>query len=583
VALERGVLGGCRRTDGPPFTLDVCRRADDHGQGDGCVRPILIMPTVAVALVLPSPPPSTAFPVIQAALGSAAIIEAEDLADRLGQGTSVDMAGVTVAGDLDLRDVGNVRSPFRCVGCIFTGSIVIRDVIFERALDLSGSTIGGSMDAVGSALRGGFSFRGSEESPALIEGPADFSRSTFGDPTSFDGATFASASNFTGASFLGRTSFADALFTGDTSFDEVIFGGDAVFSSLALGAPTTGLPLPCVLPVRGGFAGEASFNRTAFAGTVDFRQLCFVQDATFTITTFGKRVDFTLATFHADTSFEGASFEGDGAFLLSNFEGTVSFQRAAAARSLLFEDAVFLDHVRFFSLAVSGTLSLRDAEFRGTVDLREGVVGDLAMDLPDIAAIAGRAREWEEVLERIEDSAEARGDIAIANDARFQLLALQNTQLGWFPRTMDWFFYRLIAGYLVRPLNPLLAFVGLLFIGAFVRTIVWARRRRRSESDDPDNPAEASRLSLAQRGHARVLGLAQLTSAFFQRLGDTVRVAFTKKPDVTLEDTEHIRPYLVAGVQWGESIAFKVVIALFILALASSNSTLKQVIDSVRG
>jgi len=544
-------------------------------------RLALILPAATLAFVLLPMPSLAANPTGRRALGTETFVEASDLVDRVRDGRGIDRAGITVVGELDLRDAGTVQIPFRCVSCLFTGSIVARDVIFNRMLDLSGSRIDGSIDAVGSVLSGGFLFRSSDESPARIGGPADFSHSTFGDATSFDGATFANASDFTGSTFLGRTSFADVMFEGDTSFDDVTFSADAVFSSLALATSEDEPPLTCAPVVLGAFAGQASFDRAAFGGVVDFRQRCFVQDATFLSATFNKRVDFTLANFHAKTSFDGASFEGDGAFLASSFDGEVSFQRASAARSLIFEDTWFAGHANFNRLAVGGTLSLKDAQFLDTVDLREGLVGDLTMDLPDVASIAGRTTEWEDVLAHIEESAEARGDLALANDARFQLLALQNTQLGWFPRAMDWFFYRLVAGYLVRPANPLLAFVELLLLGALVRTLMWWRQRRRRP--EPESASNPSRPSVAARGHARVLGVAQVASAFFQRLGDTVRVAFTRKPDVTLEDTEHVRPYLVAGVRWSESIAFKVLIALFLLALASSNSTLKQLIDSVRG
>jgi hypothetical protein len=508
-----------------------------------------------------------------------ASVKASALAARLEKGQGVDLAGVTVVGTLDVREAGTVRSPIRCVSCRFADGIVARDVIFERVVDLSGSTIEGPIDAVGSVLRGGLLFRSSDASPAAIDGPVDFSRATFGDTTSFDGATLADTSDFTGSRFLRRASFADVLFVGDTSFDDVAFDGDAIFSSLAPDTTHDARLIPCA--VAGTFAGRASFDRAAFSGALDFRQRCFVSDATFLSATLGKRADFTLANFHGPTSFEGASFEGDGAFLASSFDEEVSFQRASAARSLVFEDAWFSGHANFNRLAVNGTMSLKDALIVDTVDLRESLVGDLTMDLADLARVTGLTKERKEVLENIEESADARGDLALANDARFQLLALRNTEQGGFSRVVDWFFYRSVAGYLVRPVYPLLAFLELLLVGALVRTwLWWRRRRRRPPTDDASDPP---RKSMVTRGHARVLGVAHVASAFFQRLGDTVRIAFIRKPDVTLEDTEHIRPYLVAAVQWSEWIAFKVLIALFLLALASSNATLKQLIDAVRG
>jgi len=534
----------------------------------------------ATGPALPTPISQPATEPIGAALGAGPDIPASELVRRLADGEVVDLSEATVTGQLDLRDVQTVRRPFRCIGCTFAGGIAARDVTFEGILDLSGSQVDGSLDFRGAVLERGFLLRGGADQPAQVNGPVSFAQATLGDGTGFDRAIFSDVSDFTGSNFLGESSFADALFQDDALFDDVSFGGNALFSSLAL-AGLSDPPTPCQPPVAGAFVGAASFNRAAFRGTADFRQRCFVGTADFRTAAFGRRMDFGLSIFHSDASFDGASFESDGAFLASIFEANASFLQGAASGALSFEEAVFGRDARFFRLSVSGTLSFQDALFQGGVDLRRLLVADLMMDLDDVANVVGRARERQDVLALIEKSADQRGDLGLANDARFQLLALQNTRFGWFLRSVDWFFYRLIAGYLVRPLYPLLAFLALLLVGALIRTGL--RLQQSGSRPHRSGGGKGSGSSRSELGHARLLGATKVASAFFQHLGDTIQVAFRRKPLITLEETERVRSYLGAGVKWVEYIAFKVLIALFLLALASSNATLKQLIESVRG
>ena len=72
-------------------------------------------------------------------------------------------------------------------------------------------------------------------------------------------------------------------------------------------------------------------------------------------------------------------------------------------------------------------------------------------------------------------------------------------------------------------------------------------------------------------------------SAIFEGVGDTVGVAFRRKAQVELGDPEQVRSYVAAGIRWSEYLAFKVLIALFVLCLASSNATLRQLLNSVTG
>ncbi len=83
----------------------------------------------------------------------------------------------------------------------------------------------------------------------------------------------------------------------------------------------------------------------------------------------------------------------------------------------------------------------------------------------DSALVAVRhdrsTEERPEVLALIESSANARGDLARANDAHYALEVLKSAHYSPPLRLLDLVFYRTIAGYFVRPLHPLLAVLAL--------------------------------------------------------------------------------------------------------------------------
>jgi hypothetical protein len=236
-----------------------------------------------------------------------------------------------------------------------------------------------------------------------------------------------------------------------------------------------------------------------------------------------------------------------------------------------------------------------------------------------------------EVLERVESTARANGRTGVANDARFELLSRRHDKLGQPQRFYDGMFYRDIAGYLVRPTHPLVWFLVLVGIGAVVRTFArWRGLRRPTHPDRrgagaastviavvslfvtgiadtlrtafgvslEDGSADTSSTSDDGAGTAFTLSLlggavaaapsagddATDTGFTLSLAGDAVAAA-TTDDDATDESTDadvaSLGAALLDGLRRMEWLAFKVLIAVFLLGVANANSTVKELIDSV--
>ncbi len=513
-------------------------------------------------------------------------MSAAEFVRRVQAGETIDEQNLIVSGDVNLGSVGTVTRPIRCLNCDFRGRFDAPDVIFDRIVVLSGAHFFGQLDLRGAEFKDRFIVRRSSRA-SMFDQFSLFSFATFDDTAAFDESTFKIEGNFTSARFLGDASFAETNFLQHARFNQTAFGGQALFTSSGVGGHTRS-PGPCGAPVNGTVRGQSIFTRAVFAGVADFRQRCFGGLADFSGATFESRANFSLATFASGARFDDTGFQGDGQFLATRFRQPFSFARASASRSMDFEDAVFAQDATFEGMAVSGSLSVDGSTFRGRVDLDRIIAGSLMMDVASVGRVTGvdtRAR----VLAMIETSDRIRGDLHSANDARYQLLSLENQRSSGAKRWIDAVFYRAVAGYLVRPLHPLIAFAILLAAFALVRAALRrrhdrrSRRQRRSAQTKADGPP-------ARRGHqprrklrAAPLAIVKWLSAFFEGLGDTVSAAFRRKPQVQLEDREQVRTYLVAAVVWSEYLLFKVLIALFLLGLANSNATLRQLLDSVTG
>jgi len=525
---------------------------------------------------------------ISAGHTSGPLISGQEVAASVADGETVLLSGAVVVGDVDLRRVQTVSAPFRCLGCDIRGSFLAPDVIFQRIVDLTGTRVLGDLDVQGAVFRDILLLRSTRGLLAQVDGSADFALASFATRARFDGARFGGPADFTGVTFAQDSSFADSDFAASATFELAIFSGAASFSA-SPAATDRPDPDPCA-GTLGAFEGPARFVRVAFRGSADFSQRCFEEGADFRGASFADRVDLTLATLHGAARFDGATLQARATFVAVTFSCGASFERITLGGSLDFGGASVGREISLADGAGAGSISLEGIKLTqgGSIRLTALHVAALTMDIPTVEEVSGTGVQ-EEVLSLIESTARARGDIAEANSARYALLLLQGEQAGLPHRLADTVFYQAIAGYLVRPSHPLVAFLLFVVLGMTVRTLAALIAPRGVIVPESDEVKEkAGPVEPGKPKGARLVLLAPSKSVTFvlSRLETTLGHAFAKKADhARIDEKNRERPsaYFLAALLWVEFLGFKVLIVLFLLGLGNSNSTIRQIIDAVRG
>jgi hypothetical protein len=430
------------------------------------------------------------------------------------------------------------------------GSLVARGVTLCGDLDLAGADVKGLFECRGCSLSGRLLaaeaiFRSTVDlsgtrvarlvdmQGARFQRPAVFDIGPTGSPTMFDGRVDCSLTTF-----RELAAFGEARFARTATFNFARFGGDAVFDLASF--------------------ASASFSSAHFDGRASFAGLGaeFTGKTTFASAAFARDAVFTQTEFDDHTAFDGARFANNGIFIGADFT-SVSFDDVRAAGSLDLT-GVSADSASFTD-TVADSVSLRDATFSrsGIVLYRVGIRDiDLAVD--DVTYVKG---EPSVTLKLIEQSAKNRGDLAVANDAYFKERVLASDRHDPVAHGLDLFFYRWAAGYLVRPWNPLLALLIVAVTVAAIR-MVWRGFHRATPT------AAGAKLSWTQRAgrHMVVGGNAML---------DTAGTVLPGRADVA--DSDSLR--LLHRV---ERFAYRALIVCAVIALANSNPSLRQVLDSLR-
>lgn len=486
-----------------------------------------------IARVLASTALALALAILAAPTAAAAAetISGERIVERLRTRTPVDLHGATIRGNLDLTRLKSVHARLACTDCRIDGSIIAPGVMFADAVDLSGSEIGGVVQAARTQFLKG----------------ADFRFTRFGDDAIFAGADFGSEGKQETATFAG------AVFKGQARFELETAGGEE----------------------HGAFHGKADFGRASFRSGADFRLRSFEAAAIFARADFAGRVDFGAADFAGKSVFEGARFADGASFVGATFDApeeskrtgaiVIVFRGAQAGGDLDFTAVSLFGTVSFANLFSSARVILRDVDFpepgQGEVRMQEIEARDLAMPVNAVERVAGEENKLH-VLHLIESTAKARDELDTANDAQYRIRVLVSDDHGRFVYWLDYIFYRLIAGYLVRPYHPLLALLALALVISAFR--VWT-------------DAAAVRWL-----YARVRGLlARLPNAIRRprrRFRQLAHELFDRVP-AALRPVPRARPQLRHRV---EVLVYRVLLALALVALARSNPTLREMLDAAR-
>ncbi len=453
----------------------------------------------------------------------------ESIAKALRSGQAVVLDGRTIVGPFRLSSDDVVRSVFKCRDCTFTGPVSAADVVFERTFDVSGATFERTVDFRGAIFRGPALFR-AEHIERSECGPQT-QTNVFEQPVDFSLAVFENFASFAAMDFNAPVTFRDARFS-DTTFLWTCF--------------------------RQG----SSFDDTSFRGATLFGDSTFQESGSFVGASFRGRADFARAKFEDGAKFRNARFSESASFLAAQFyaksaDEVATFQSVSSVSDLNFTFANFAGELATFSnLVSSAALNLRDAEFhKSQIAMDRLQVGDLVLDVDAVKQVDEGTQE--PVLRSIEESAKAREDLATANDAHYELQVLESKQRRPFWRALDVVFYRGVAGYLVRPLHPIIVLTGLVALAAVLRMV---SARRRSRPRPLYEPPRWRRWSTA---------CGEFLTCFFE----TFAIAGPRsKRNPSDEFLLHHRV---------EVIVYRLLLVCALLGLASSNPTLREMVDTL--
>jgi hypothetical protein len=531
--------------------------------GDNEAKAMFVCVLLAVALV--GPAGAAAGP----AQDGAAIAKALET-------RAVVLAGARINGDVQLG--ATVRHTLVCHECVIDGDVVApAGATLKRGLDLTGSTISGRLDLAGATIQRRFVAPG-----AVFDGIVNLRGTTVGGKTNLSEAefhsffladggsaadtptTFQDDADFTLARFSNLATFGNAVFTHGADFDLAKFESNVVFANACFGKIFAGT---CVRKKH--VPENASFAETIFAGPVDFSTATFWTSAGFAEAEFLSAADFTSCNFNGDVAFDRASFAHGATFLDSHFaahDNQDSFHGASSGGNLNFNYAT-LWATDFSNIDVVGTVSFedstvpKDASYPAPkLSFSQAATSRFVMKTDDaLDSVAGDDRTL--VLRMIESSAAERNDLGTANDAHYARLKLESQNEWWGLRVLNTVFYQTIAGYLVRPLHPVLALVALAVAVTLVRVV------HSGAGDGSTSPPRPAGDETPERAHHRALALEhRFRTSFFT----TMALIGPKRGD----DKER------EGRQF-EILTFRVLVACALIGFANSNPTLRQMLDAI--
>jgi hypothetical protein len=442
----------------------------------------------------------------------------------------------TITGDIDFRRFDVVEHPFSCRECTIRGRVLGDDVVFASTLDLTGAHITKPVLMRRARFRGPVLF-GPTPGPSgrvtSFAGSVDFSFARFDDLAMFANASFEERAEFTSTRFDSTAVVADATFKRGAGFERASFGADADFRAATFIDDDANRRLTRADRQKRGNA--ASFAATRFDDRADFSRSTFKHGY----------VIFRDARFARDLTFVGATFADDGGTRI----GVVTFERAVAERNVVFDLATFAGGAIFQRTVVGGVLSYDEARFwsRKPLVFTETSAKGIVLDVDDALAMVAHGQDQDDrphVLKLIESAAKDSGDLGVANDARFSLEVLESRREHGLRHLLNVVFYRLVAGYFVRPFHPIMTLLLLAGVVAIARAF------RAGDAATGAVRRGWIRLSAAAREYIEALAL--------------------------------IGPHADAGRERRiETFVYRLLIFCALIALGNSNPTLREMFDAI--
>lgn len=504
--------------------------------------------------------------------------------------------GALIEGDLKLS--GTIAHPLICRECQFTGDLDADGATLAGGVDLSGSVFTGKVNLSGTTIdnqliASGAVFHGIVDlRRTRVTGPTDFSESRFdravvggSDPTKpLRRTTFDGTLDFSLATFGDLVSLENTNFERSTVFRLAQFSSDAVFAG-------------------GASASPMDFSRARFGGASDFSDFEFKGSSDFEGVQFRGPADFSRATFNGALTFDGAHFLDDATFLSisvpampANASIYDSFRHVAVVGDLTFAFATISRGIDFENASATGTMSFDDAQLAAPLSLVNISARDFRMPVGSVmTAVPDSLRR--PILGLVESSATSRGDLATANDAKYLSNVLRSHGDSTPARMLDVVFYRWAAGYLVRPLHPLVALILLAAFLTLARSLSARREALRELAGARGSEGLpgvgtlgsflVAAIALAQhnRGAAAAVGLQRALPKHVWNGGRRVGLAAADATFAVLGSLALIGPK-GGQVEEGrgrqvEVLLYRVLFACVLIGLANSNPTLRQMFDAL--
>jgi uncharacterized protein YjbI with pentapeptide repeats len=406
-------------------------------------------------------------------------LSVETVQRMVSQGQPVVEEGVEIRGSLRLPK--EVRATLVLRNSHITGDLLATSTEFRSIVDLTGTSIDGRSDFSFAELERVAVFEGTS-----FTGPASFAKADFHGVAAFRSATFSAPVDFTHASFdrvadlafvtfkrkaviadvdfRGVVDLEGSTFSGSVSFDDSRFEGQARFTGRIFDTPE-----------------PASFLAVRFDGGADFSGVSFGRGAVFDLSEAQGNLGFQQATFQGDASFSTVQYSGKTDFSGASFHGFLNFDQAIVESLDLGDASLGKASIVFPRLGRTREDTLTGQPIRG------GRITELRLDPGAVARIRvgdpNASRESRETRERalglVETGARRGGDLDAANEARILRWNLERKD--WPPvlRELNWAVGWEVGGYLLSPIHPALAIVGLFLIGVLVRALANLRWRRK--------------------------------------------------------------------------------------------------------
>ncbi len=404
-----------------------------------------------------------------------------------------------------------------------------------------------------------------------FSGVASFSFAEFQDYASFQACRYFDAVNFIGtkfttanfgfsefdnkytdfsrAEFSGNLTIAGSLFAGFTSFLKMridnrtvitnsIFLDQAIFTGASLGRVTFGSIHDHKTSYLASYFLERADFRNAKFNSADFNNVLF------------KDVDFTRANF--DIDLKSSNVNPDAPKFLQQereeFLAPVEYESDGNMDYLILEDMSFENlkadnrtGMKFIrAVRRLPEQSLRNSEAAADTD---------ASPQSNPGAVTELVESRQEMLRRFEDNFRSNGNVKLTNEAYYQRNTLDRelANRNDFEKLGDLIIADWIAGYGVRPLNPILWSIGfILFFAAiyYFRDIIVIRSTKGKAklvwqlTEIPIDTAESLAdefTRLDNRGHKRAWDALLFSTSVFIKFGNGRRVAIQGQKTVLAE------------------------------------------------